>query len=43
MSLACQSAQIRDFPTWIIDGKRYTGVQSIERLSTLSGYKGAKG
>lgn len=37
---ACQEADVKAFPTWIIKGKTYSGVQSLEKLAELSGYTG---
>lgn len=36
----CVDAKIRAFPTWIIQGKIYEGVQSLEKLAELTGYTG---
>lgn len=36
----CVAAKIRAFPTWIIDGKVYEGVQSLDKLADLTGYTG---
>lgn len=36
----CVDAKIRAFPTWIIQGKVYEGVQSLEKLAELTGYTG---
>ena len=33
----CQKAGIQAYPTWIIDGKKYTGTQSLQKLRELSG------
>lgn len=33
----CDAAGIKGYPTWVIDGKKHPGVQTIEELSTLSG------
>ncbi len=33
----CSKANIKGTPTWIIDGKEYVGVQSIEYLQELTG------
>jgi uncharacterized membrane protein len=38
----CTQAQITAFPTWIINGKSYTGVKSLNRLANLSGYTGPR-
>ncbi|MBU5537381.1 MAG: hypothetical protein QW818_02265 [Candidatus Aenigmatarchaeota archaeon] len=32
----CVENNIRGYPTWIIDGKSYSGVQSLEKLSKLT-------
>jgi glutaredoxin len=37
----CKAANIKGYPTWEIKGKQYTGVQSLEELAKLSGYKGS--
>lgn len=36
----CQTAKIQSYPTWEVDGKFQTGVQSLQELSQLSGYNG---
>ena len=33
----CQQNGIRGYPTWIIDGEKYEGVQSLENLAQYSG------
>lgn len=33
----CVEAQILATPTWIIDGKKYEGIQTIEKLKELTG------
>jgi len=33
----CQQMGIQGVPTWIIDGKSYVGVQSLETLSSITG------
>lgn len=38
----CQSIGIQGFPTWQINNKLYPNVQSLEKLSELSGYKGPR-
>jgi hypothetical protein len=35
----CIDAGIEGTPTWIINGKKYVGVQPIEKLKELTGYK----
>lgn len=37
MNLACVNVGIESFPTWIINGTKYEGVQSFDVLSKLSG------
>lgn len=37
----CQAANIQGFPTWEINGQLYPGVQSLQRLAQLSGYRGS--
>lgn len=32
----CLAAGIKGYPTWVIKGAKYSGVQSLERLSELS-------
>lgn len=38
----CQATNIKAYPTWQIRGKYYTGMQSLENLAMLSGYKGSR-
>lgn len=35
----CIDAEVEGTPTWIIDGQKYVGVQSIEKLKELTGYQ----
>jgi glutaredoxin len=35
----CIDAGIEGTPTWIINGQKYVGVQSIEKLKELTGYQ----
>jgi glutaredoxin len=39
---ACANLSIRAYPTWRINGKSFEGVQSLEDLATLSGYRGSR-
>ena len=41
---ACKDKGIQSYPTWIINGQRYTGVQPLDTLAQLSKfeYKGGK-
>ena len=36
----CRQAKIQGFPTWEIKGKYYSGLQTLQELSELSGYQG---
>ena len=37
---ACINADITATPTWIINGQKYTGVQTVDKLKELTGYQG---
>jgi uncharacterized membrane protein len=41
---ACNEAGIKSYPTWIINGQRYSGIQSLDSLAQYSNFKstGAK-
>jgi uncharacterized membrane protein/glutaredoxin len=41
---ACNEVGIKSYPTWIINGQRYSGIQSLDSLAQYSNYKseGAK-
>lgn len=36
----CVAAQIRAFPTWVINGQVYEGLLTLEKLGELTGYTG---
>ena len=38
----CRAAGIKGYPTWEINGKQFVGVQSLEELAEVSGFKKAK-
>lgn len=38
----CQSAKIKGYPTWEVNGQFYQGVQSLDQLAQLSGYSGPR-
>lgn len=38
-AFACVANEINDFPTWIIGGRRYTGVIGVSELAEISGFK----
>ena len=42
-SYLCQSAGVKGFPTWEIDGQLYPGEQSLEDLSLYSGVEFVEG
>ena len=37
-AVACLTQNIQEFPTWIIDGRRYTGVVGAEQLGRVSSF-----
>lgn len=39
---ACAQANIKVFPTWVINGEVVTGTQSLEQLADLSNYQGPR-
>jgi thiol-disulfide isomerase/thioredoxin len=38
LSLACAANDIKEYPTWIIDGRRHTGVVAVDELARLSAF-----
>jgi glutaredoxin len=40
--LLCEEVQIESYPTWIINGQRHLGTQSLEALANASGYEGPR-
>lgn len=36
----CRAVGVESYPTWDINGELYSGVQSLQRLSEISGYTG---
>ncbi|MBK1988780.1 vitamin K epoxide reductase family protein [Sphaerospermopsis aphanizomenoides BCCUSP55] len=38
----CIAAKIESYPTWIINGKTYSGVQNLNELSNISDYTGSR-
>lgn len=38
----CQAAGIESFPTWEINGQKYTGEKTLQELAGLSNYQGAR-
>ena len=39
LNFACVSNNVKDYPTWIIDGRRHTGVLPVDQLASLSGFR----
>jgi uncharacterized membrane protein/glutaredoxin len=39
VSQACREARIESYPTWVINGQRYGGTQTLEALAQFSNYK----
>lgn len=37
---ACAAADVQGFPTWVINGKKLEGEQTLEKLAELSGFRG---
>ena len=35
----CEKVPVRAYPTWVIDGQKYEGVMSLERLADLSKFR----
>lgn len=38
----CVTNDINEYPTWVIDGRRYTGLLPVANLAALSGFKAPK-
>ncbi|MBD2666774.1 vitamin K epoxide reductase [Richelia sinica FACHB-800] len=38
----CKAAKIEGFPTWIINGNSYSGVQNLDQLAQATGYTGPR-
>jgi uncharacterized membrane protein/glutaredoxin len=38
----CQAAGIQGFPTWEINGQKYSGTRNLNELADLSGYQGPR-
>ena len=39
MNFTCVANEVNDYPTWVIDGQRYVGLLSVERLASVSGFR----
>ena len=38
----CRRANVSGFPTWEINGQQYSGLQSLNELANISGYRGSR-
>ncbi len=38
----CKAEKIEGYPTWVINGKSYSGVQTLQQLAQASDYKGSQ-
>ncbi len=38
----CRKAGVRGYPQWVIKGRTYTGLQSLNDLANFSGYRGSR-
>lgn len=38
----CKEKDIKRFPTWVIDGKYFTGSKNLQEIAELTGYEGPK-
>ncbi len=38
----CRQANVNGFPTWEINGQQYRGMQTLNQLAEISGYKGSR-
>ena len=36
LNFTCVANEVKDYPTWVIDGRRHVGLVSVSRLATLS-------
>ena len=39
LNFTCVANEVKDYPTWVIDGRRYTGLVSVEQLAALSNFE----
>lgn len=38
----CRRANVNGFPTWEINGQQYAGMQTLNELADITGYKGSR-
>lgn len=38
----CRRANVSGFPTWEINGQKYSGLRSLNELANISGYRGSR-
>jgi len=43
MNFTCVANEVKDYPTWVIGGRRHVGLLDVDRLATLSGFEGPAG
>ncbi len=39
LNFACVANEVKDYPTWVIDGRRHVGLVSVAKLADLSGFE----
>ncbi len=39
MNFTCVANEVKDYPTWIINGRRYVGLASVEELAARSRFE----
>jgi thiol-disulfide isomerase/thioredoxin len=39
LNFTCVANEVKDYPTWVIDGRRQVGLVSVNRLAKLSRFK----
>jgi uncharacterized membrane protein len=39
LNFVCVANEVKDYPTWIIGGRRHVGLVSVDKLATLSGFR----
>jgi uncharacterized membrane protein len=39
LNFTCVANEVRDYPTWVIDGRRLVGLVSVDQLASMSGFE----
>lgn len=39
MNFTCVANEVKDYPTWVINGRRYVGLVSVDELARLSRFE----